>query len=321
MKRFSSLARALSLALLTSLLLSAPAFADDGDAVDFDDQGKDDFTVYRQSQGLWITESTEDGTQRIYQWGLPGDLPLGGQYTSNTKSDLAVYRPSNGVWYIASYDEDLEFSDRKAVQWGGFQGDIPVPCNYNGSSRQDLGIYRSGVWFARFAPSFEETFSAAWGARFDVPVPREVDDDNQCDLMVYRDGLWAILLSSSDYTKSATVSWGRSGDIPVAGDFDGDQLHDFSVYRSNANGTPSLWLIKTSKSQGLQTKTIPWGERNDVPLTSDLDGDNTDEIIVWRPSNGTWYALTSRSDYKEAIVKQFGLNGDVPIARRGAFNR
>src|SRR4029079_18768117 len=53
------------------------------------------------------------------------------------------------------------------------------------------------------------------------------------------------------------------------------------------------------------------------PFIADVDGDGVRDLIVWRGSTGTWYALTSSSNYNSAsaIGKQWGNKslGDVPM--------
>ena len=35
-----------------------------------------------------------------YQWGVPGDQPLSGDFDGDGKTDLVIYRPSTGTWYV-----------------------------------------------------------------------------------------------------------------------------------------------------------------------------------------------------------------------------
>ncbi|MEM9491625.1 MAG: serine protease, partial [Myxococcota bacterium] len=53
----------------------------------------------------------------------------------------------------------------------------------------------------------------------------------------------------------------------------------------------------------------------DIPLAGDLDGDGEDEMIIWRPSTGKWYALrTDRTRiFAQGYEPSWGAAGDVPL--------
>jgi hypothetical protein len=60
-----------------------------------------------------------------------------------------------------------------------------------------------------------------------------------------------------------------------------------------------------------------WGVSTDIPLTGDIDGDGRTDLIVWRPSSGTFFWLISSANYDYASqgAKQWGNAslGDVPL--------
>lgn len=45
-------------------------------------------------------------------------------------------------------------------------------------------------------------------------------------------------------------------------------------------------------------------------MARDYDGDNRTDIAVFRPGTGTWYTLTSSSNYVSWTSVQFGQTGD-----------
>jgi hypothetical protein len=49
-------------------------------------------------------------------------------------------------------------------------------------------------------------------------------------------------------------------------------------------------------------------------VAGDYDRDGRPDLIVYRPSTGTWYVRTSSSGYTDFVTVQWGLPGDVPMA-------
>jgi len=92
---------------------------------------------------------------------------------------------------------------------------------------------------------------------------------------------------------------------------------DVAVWRPST----SIWFARTASSGFTNSWTSPiaWGgtASDVVPFMADVDGDGIRDLIVWRASTGTWYALTSSTAYNSAsaIAKQWGSQslGDVPL--------
>ena len=152
-----------------------------------------------------------------------------------------------------------------------------------------------------------------------------MDGDGRGDLVIWRasSGTFFWITSTTNYaTNSArSIQWGNAslGDKPLLGDFDGDGQADLGIWRGST-GT-WYWLTSTTMYSYASAQPIQWGNLSlgDVPFAGDLDGDGKADPIVWRASTGTWYWLTSSTNfsYGTAGARQFGSLslGDVPLLK------
>ncbi len=267
-------------------------------------------TVWRPSNGSWYVD-LPFAPPLTQQWGLPGDIPVAGDFDHDGILDYAVWRPSNGTWYVVPSTQPTV---PKSQQWG-LPGDIPVPGDFDGDGKADYAVWRpsNGTWYVVPSSNPSSPITKQWGLAGDIPVVADFDGDGKTDFAVWRPslGTWFISLSSS----GAIVirQWGLPGDTPVAADFDGDGQADFAVWRPSTG----VWYIVPSSNPG--TPIInQWGLNSDIPVPRDYDGDGKTDFAVWRPSNGTWFIIPS-STPASPIVMQWGLTNDVPLYRPPGF--
>ena len=132
----------------------------------------------------------------------------------------------------------------------------------------------------------------------------DYDGDGKSDQSVYRPGTGTFFFNKSTEGFLA-IPWGNGFFKPFAGDFDGDGITDRGVV-TNFNGT-YLWYYVRSGDQGLIAHF--WGVPGDYLAIGDYNGNGRDQIGVWRPSNGGWFALDEAGG---ASAQYWGLPGDVP---------
>jgi hypothetical protein len=78
---------------------------------------------------------------------------------------------------------------------------------------------------------------------------------------------------------------------------------DLAVFRGG------IWYRFNSATSGYTAEQF--GIDTDIPVHGDYDGDNREDIAVFRPSDGNWYFHLSGSGAFTGI--HWGQEGDVPV--------
>src|SRR5271157_1287610 len=209
--------------------------------------------------GLWVLDAGgrhqfntlhPDSDGGLVFGGLPGDLPVVGDWNGDGERKIGIYRA--GEWLL-DWDGDGQntSSDRKYI-FGGMPGDIPVVGDWTGDGRTKIGVYRGGAWILDLNGDgkFEPGVDAEWhfgGLPDDIPVVGDWNGDGKSKAGIYRrNGTW--LLDSNcngefDYPNSShpdkvIVFPGKPGDIPVVGDWNGDGRPKLGFVRDHCR-----WLL------------------------------------------------------------------------------
>lgn len=116
--------------------------------------------VFRPSTGMWYLDADGDGRHSgcgtadycMGPFGLPGDVPVLGDWGRWGYDQIGVYRPSTGMWYL---DGSVGFSWWEGCDVDiclgpfGIKGDVPVVGDWAGDGKKRIGVFRpkGGYWF------------------------------------------------------------------------------------------------------------------------------------------------------------------------------
>lgn len=225
-------------------------------------------------------------------------------FDGDGRTDTAVYRPGRSL-YLGNGTGGTQ----DVIRIGG-AGGVPVEGDFDGDLRSDYAVllpFKGSLsWLIRKS-STGQVMQRPWGIIGDVTAIADYNGDMRDDIAVFRSGSWFI-----QYDNGAVEvrQWGQAGDSAVAGDYDGDNHADVAIWRP-ADGT--WWILNSGFAFGYAGNyfsAIQWGLPGDIPVPFDYDADGRTDLVVWRPSNGTWYIRSAVSNESTAI--QWGLPGDIP---------
>jgi hypothetical protein len=257
-----------------------------------------------------------------------------GSFDVSNVSELVVWRPSTGTWYAKGADGYSAHPQNLSFQWG-LPSDVPLSGDYDGDGFRDFAVWRphSGTWYicnSSYDPSCQASRIRQFGLAGDYPLVGDLFDEDGLDLIVWRPiggsviGQWFVYKSTNEilpppFHRVSTFQWGLPGDIPFVSDFDGDRTSDIGVWRpSDGTWHISLHVPGVNSSYSPEENYVivrQWGLPGDHPLPGDYDGDGRSDLVVWRPTNGTWYVCSSKTEHdcSNARQVQFGLPGDQPV--------
>jgi hypothetical protein len=204
---------------------------------DWNKDNKTEIGVFRNSTHLFYIDYDGNGawngtvTDRSYNFGLSGDIPITGDWNKDNKTEIGVFRNSthlfyldyngDGAWNGASVDRQYNF---------GLSGDTPVSGDWNSDGRTEIGVFRNSTHLFYLDYNGNGAWNGAatdrqynFGLSGDIPVTGDWNLDKKTEIGVFRNSthLFYLDYNGNGAWNGASVdrqyNFGITGDKPVSG--------------------------------------------------------------------------------------------------------
>ncbi len=276
-----------------------------------------------------------DGNQQFNQppdqafafGGVPGDIPITGDWNGDGRTKVGVYRPSNGL-FILDTNGDQQFDAGDAVYNLGVgidPTDKPVVGDWNGDGRTKVGLFRQGFFWildTNGNGTFEQGVDATYafgGVAGDIPVVGDWTGTGTSKIGLFRLGFYWILDANGNGSLDningvggdlAFAYGGIAGDVPLVGDWNGDGTSKVGVFRQgffwvlDANGNHTF----DGTGPGLDIAFAFGGISGDVPVI----GKWSSAIIT--ATSGTPQTTAINTAFAAPLVATLTDSGGSPLA-------
>ncbi len=217
-----------------------------------------DGVVLVEPNGLWHIRRP-GAADYTFWYGVPGDVPLFGDWDGDGVDTPGMYRPGTGFAYLTnSLPAEGSVAYGEVEFYFGDPGDQVFSGDWDGINGDSLGISRDGKMHLRNTNDTGPADIVFWfGASTDIAFGADTDGDGKDSVMVYRPGNSFLYYRNTLDTGVADDEFffGEQGDRFVVGDWDGDGLDTVGVFRPS----DTTVYLRNTNSTGPADESYQWG--------------------------------------------------------------
>jgi hypothetical protein len=240
------------LALLAlSMAMAAPAAA------------RDQVGLVDPTTGQWFLRDDGGGTTSFY-YGVPGDVPIVGDWNCDGIDTPGMYRRSNGFVYLRNSNTQ---GVGEISYFFGDQGDIPLAGDWNGNGCDTVSIYRPSegrVYVINHLGTAVADYSYYFGNPGDKPFAGDFNGDGVDTVGLHRESSGSLYFRNSNTQGVADFDffYGNPGDRLFAGDWTNDGTDTFGVFRPSE----STFYLRYTNTQGFADEQFIYGSGHMLPV-------------------------------------------------------
>ncbi len=259
--------------------------------------------------GQWTIADGEGNTQHEFTFGIPGGIPLAGDFNGDGVDEIAVFL--DGVWFIDLNGNGVWDSGDLWARLGR-HGDQPVAGDWDADGKTDIAIF--GPAWRGDERAIEHEPGLPDADNIDAPRFRRVAKNLPPQAQVAATRLRTMKRTAQGPIRNDLIDhvfqYGSPGDVPVAGDWNGDGVVNIGLFRQ---GTWYLDGDGDGRWSAGDSLVEHFGTPGDVPVVGDFNGDGIDDLGVYH--EGTWHLDTNgdrRLDAHDRVL-QLGGPHDKPV--------
>jgi lysophospholipase L1-like esterase len=224
--------------------------------------------LFDSGSGRWHLRDANGGTSSFF-YGIPGDVPLFGDWDCDGDDTVGMYRAADGFVYLRNSND---FGTADVQFFYGQSGDIPIVGDWNGNGCDTLAIYRNGsVFLSNQLSTANADKVFAFGVPGDKPFTGDFDGTGTTDIGLHRESNGSVYYMTAipaGTVGSTTNSffYGVAGDRIIAGDWNRNQTETVSIYRP---GTARFYL-RNANNLGVADIEFSFGGGGWLPVAGDV---------------------------------------------------
>jgi len=237
-----------------------------------------DLALFDSTRGQWHLRYG-DGSVESFYFGIPGDVPLLGDWNCDGVDSVALFRPSSGFVYLSNRNS---FGFAESDFFYGNGGDVPIAGDWDGDGCDTLGVQRGGQFFLTNSlgtvPASSQFY---YGLPSDVPFAGDFDGDGKDSIGLHRTSRGFVYLSNVNLDGQVPVTaqsffFGLQQDDMLADDWDGDGDDSVGVYRESEH----RFHLAFENDQSFSDLQVDFGEDDWVPLSGYFGSTETSATLI-----------------------------------------